>query len=37
MNKNNAYQEALGALSYSQEQKDMIAVNAAAEANIAMK
>lgn len=31
MNKNNAYQEALGALSYSQEQKDMIAANAAAE------
>ena len=32
MNKNNAYQESLGALSYSQEQKDMIAANAAAEA-----
>lgn len=32
MNKNNAYQEALGVLSYSQEQKDLIAANAAAEA-----
>ena len=32
MNKNNAYQQALGVLSYSQEQKDMIAANAAAEA-----
>lgn len=30
MNKNNAYQEALGALSYSQEQKDRIAAYAAA-------
>lgn len=32
MNKNNAYQVALGALSYSQEQKDLIAANADAEA-----
>ncbi len=31
MNKNNAYQEALGSLTYSQEQKDMIAANAATE------